>query len=253
MRLLPCVAALCLALPAWQSAAQTSRNFVTPGERSFFVFDWQKQGQPQTALRPAYPDAEKAAGVTGVVDAAVDIDNGGAIVNIRSLTSTPPVAAFEESVREALAQWQFFVFVDRDCKPNETGSRFRFTFQIANGEAKVTMARTDEAQPPADTRPTGAASLEWLNRQDVYSSFPYPPIARRHRAWAELMLKLTVDTASGEVTEAKVVVGRSNHPELLSYFVVGAEHTGKTARFRVVRPTELKQATYCVPVRQRHS
>ncbi len=228
--------------------AEAQASFVTKKENTLFTFDWHHQGQPKVAVRPSFPDAEREAGATGYVDVAIDVGNGGYLQGIRTISSQPSVPAFEQSVRDALAKWEFFVFIDRDCNPQAAASQFRFTFLNKDGEARVTMARVDEPAPPADNSSNGAAALEWVNRNDVISSIPHPPIARRERATAELILRFRVDTATGELKEGKVVAGSSNKPELLPNFIPGADRAARSAIFKVVKPTKVPVATYCQTV-----
>ncbi|MBI3715911.1 MAG: TonB family protein [Betaproteobacteria bacterium] len=238
------VVALLLVCCAGHAFAQ-QRGFVWQRKDGFFTFDWHKQGQPQIAVRPAYPDSELPMKASGYVDTEITVNNGGELQEIRSLRSDPPRPAFEAAVREALELWQFFVFVDSECNPVAASGKYRFVFQVKDDAGKVTMQRLDEAAKPADGKVSGAQWLEWTNRNDVISSIPYPPIAWRQRAEAELILRFHVDTKTAQVVDAKLVAGRSNHQELLPLFAPGAERAGRNAIFQIKGTPTLPVATYC--------
>ena len=197
--------------------------------------------KPRDFHMPLYPASEREAMNTGYVDIAVHVSAEGQLQEIKSVTSEPSNAAFEEVTKEAVAKWLFSPGLKR-CVPVQADASYRVSFEIVDGADRV-RARSLLSQPRiADSRREMTAP----NKNDMLRTLKYPTDARRAGAQGSVYLLLKVNPVSGIIDSVDVTSATSSKPGFESNF---SDAAIEVARKFVFTPMPELKAPHriCVP------
>ena len=97
------------------------------------------------------PVSEREAKNTGYVDVAVLVSVEGQLQEIKSVTSEPRNAAFDEATKDAVAKWRFTPGLNRCVRPQAAAS-YRVSFEMADGVDRVRARPLLSPLPIADLR-----------------------------------------------------------------------------------------------------
>ena len=197
--------------------------------------------KPRDFRMPLYPAIERDARNTGYVDVAVVVSAEGRLQEIKSITSEPRNAAFEEVTKEAAAKWRFVPGLKR-CVPVQADMSYRITFEIADGADRV-QAKQLLSQPQiADLRREMTAP----NKNEMLRTLKYPQDARRAGAQGSVYLLLNVNPVSGAIDSVDVASATSDKTGFESSFSDAAIEV--TRKFNFTPMPELKAPhRICVP------
>ncbi len=164
--------------------------------------------QPKVVVAPEYPADAIEKKLTGYVDVDLIVTDEGFAGEIRSVTSTPKSEAFEEAVRKVVSLWTFRAPMS-NCRPYETVGNVRVWFDM-KGDAGAVSVSNRTPMPASATAVAGPKSkLVSTNLSAVRQMVRYPVRARRAGANGQVVIKLTVDPATGEVASKEIAVAKS--------------------------------------------
>lgn len=148
--------------------------------------------KPRDFRMPLYPAGEREAKNTGYVDVAVLVSAEGRLQEIKSVTSEPRNAAFEEVTKDAIAKWRFQPGHKR-CVPVQADVSYRVSFEMADGADHVRATPLLSQLQSADLRREMTAP----NKNEMLRTLKYPQDARRAGAQGSVYLLLNVNPANG--------------------------------------------------------
>ena len=193
---------------------------------------------------PLYPASESAAKNTGHVDVAMVVSAEGRLVEIKSTTSEPKNAVFEQATQDAVAKWRFMPGMNQRCAPAQAEVTYRVIFENAYGSDHV---RAVPLRSPSPSQ-TGAPRREMKapNENEVRRTIKYPQDARRAGAQGSVYLLISISPANGAIDSVDVANVTSTK--------TGCESSFSEAAIEVVRkfnftPAPELKAPYkiCVP------
>ena len=197
--------------------------------------------KPRDLRIPLYPASERDAKNTGYVDVAVLVSAEGRLQEIKSATSEPSNAAFEEVTKEAIAKWRFEPGLKR-CVPTQAAASYRVSFEMVDGADRV-RARSLLSQPQiADSRRVMTAP----NKNEMLRTLKYPTDARRAGAQGSVYLLLNVNPVNGIIDSLDVASATSSKPGFEPNF---SDAAVEVARKFVFTPMPELKAPHriCVP------
>ena len=203
--------------------------------------DWIAPPKPRDFRMPLYPASEREAWNTGYVDVAVLVSTEGRLQEIKSLTSEPRNAAFEEVTKETIAKWRFEPGLKR-CVPAQAEASYRVSFEIVDGADRVRARSLPSQAQIADSRREMTAP----NKNEMLRTLKYPQDARRAGAQGNVYLLLKVDPVSGIIDSVDVTSATSSKPGFESNF---SDAAIEVARKFVFTPMPELKAPHriCVP------
>lgn len=178
--------------------------------------------KPRDFRMPLYPVSEREAKNTGYVDVAVVVSAEGQLEEIKSVTSEPRNAAFEEATKDAAAKWRFQPGHKR-CVPAHAAASYRVSFEMADGADRVQARPLLSPLQIADLRREMTAP----NKNEMLRTLKYPQDARRAGAQGSVYLLLKVNPVSGAIDSVDVARATSSKP--------GFERNFSDAAIEVVR------------------
>lgn len=197
--------------------------------------------KPRDFRMPLYPASEREAKNTGYVDIALLVSAEGRLQEIKSVTSKPTNAAFEEVTKEAAAKWRFQPGLKR-CVPVQAGVSYRVTFEMVDGADRVGARPLLSQLQIADLRREMTAP----NKNEMLRSLKYPQDARRAGAQGSVYLLLNVNPVSGAIDSVDVASATSDKPGFESSFSDAAIEVAR--KFNFTPMPELKAPhRICVP------
>ena len=197
--------------------------------------------KPRDFHMPLYPASEREAMNTGYVDIAVHVSAEGQLQEIKSVTSEPSNAAFEEVTKEAIATWRFAPGLKR-CVPAQAEASYRVSFEMVDGADRV-RARSLLSQPQiADSRRVMTAP----NKIEMLRTLKYPTDARRAGAQGSVYVLLNVNPVNGIIDSLDVASATSSKPGFETNFSDAAIEVAR--KFIFTPMPELKAPhRICVP------
>lgn len=191
---------------------------------------------------PHYPASEREAMNTGHVDITVLVSSEGYPQEVRSITSEPRNAAFEEVTKNAVAKWRF-IPGDKRCLPVKADVSYRIFFEMVDGSERVrAKQQLSQQEQLADFRRKMAAP----NKNEILRTLRYPRDARRAGVAGSVYLLLKVDPASGAIDSVDVASATSDRPGFESSFSDAAIEVAR--KFIFTPMPELKAPhRICVP------
>lgn len=151
-------------------------------------------------VRPNYPEAALAAGLSGVVEVQANVDERGRASALK-YSSESGSASFEEAVRAVAEHWRYLVPISTACAPMKSAVHARIHFRLEDGRAAVSL----EEVPSATGGSTCMDAARVLNDREVSEKMEFPMIARRTQSEGTVYLAITFGAASGEVKDVEVV------------------------------------------------
>ena len=150
---------------------------------------------------PLYPASEREARTTGSVDISMLVSPEGRLVDIKSITSEPKNAVFEEVTKNAVAKWLFAPGLTR-CVPVLADVTYRVSFEIAGGSDHVrAVPLLSQSQlAMSDARHQMSAP----NENELRRSVRYPSDARRAGAQGSVYLMLSVNPVNGVIDRVDI-------------------------------------------------
>jgi TonB family protein len=109
---------------------------------------------------PLYPASEREAKHTGYVDVAMVVSAEGRLVEIKSTTSEPKNAVFEQVTQDAVAEWRFVPGMNQRCAPAQTEVTYRVIFENAYGSDHVRAVPLRSPPSSSSASQTGAPRRE---------------------------------------------------------------------------------------------
>ena len=197
--------------------------------------------KPRDFRMPLYPVSEREARNTGYVDVAVLVSAEGRLQEIKSVTSEPRNAAFEEVTKEAIAKWRFTPGLKR-CVPVQADASYRVSFEMADGTDHVRARPLLSQLQIADLRREMTAP----NKNEMLRTLKYPQDARRAGAQGSVYLLLKVNPVSGIIDSVDVASATSSKPGFETNF---SDAAIEVARKFVFTPMPELKASHriCVP------
>ena len=197
--------------------------------------------KPRDFRMPLYPASEREAKNTGHVDIAVLVSAEGRLQEIKSVTSEPRNAAFEEVTKETIAKWRFQPGLKR-CVPVQADASYRVSFEMADGSDHIQARPLLSQLQIADLRREMTAP----NENELLRMLKYPRDARRAGAQGSVYLLLKVNPASGVIDRVDVASATSDKTEFESSF---SDAAIEVARKFVFTPMPDLKAPHriCVP------
>ena len=173
--------------------------------------DWIVPPKPRDFRIPLYPASEREARNTGYVDVAVLVSVEGRLREIKSVTSEPRNAAFEEVTKDAIAKWRFQPGLKR-CVPVQADARYRVSFDMVDGADRV------QARPLLSQSQIADLSREMTapNKHEMLRTLKYPQDARRAGAQGSVYLLLNVNPVNGAIDSVDVASATSDRPVFAS-------------------------------------
>ena len=190
-----------------QDAPATAPVQPTPAE------DRTSPPKPRDFRMPLYPVSEREAKNTGYVDVAVVVSAEGQLQEIKSVTSEPRNAAFEEATKDAVAKWRFQPGHKR-CVPAQAAASYRVSFEMADGADRVQARQLLSQLQIADLRREMTAP----NKNEMLRKLKYPQDARRAGAQGSVYLLLKVNPVSGAIDSVDVASATSDKAGFESNF-----------------------------------
>ena len=169
--------------------------------------------KPRDSRMPLYPASEREAKNTGHVDIAVLVSAEGCLQEIKSATSEPSNAAFEEVTKEAIAKWRFQPGLKR-CVPVQADASYRVSFEMADGSDHIQARPLPSQLQIADLRREMTAP----NKNEMLRKLKYPQDARRAGAQGSVYLLLKVNPVSGAIDSVDVASATSDKAGFESNF-----------------------------------
>lgn len=149
---------------------------------------------------PLYPASERAAKNTGHVDVAMVVSAEGRLVEIKSTTSEPKNAVFEQVTQNAVAKWLFAPGLNQRCAPAQAEVTYRVIFENAYGSEHVrAVPLRSPSQNTASRR-----EMKAPNETELRRTVRYPMDARLARAQGGVYLLLSVNPANGAIDSVDV-------------------------------------------------
>ena len=173
--------------------------------------------KPRDFRMPLYPVSEREAKNTGYVDVAVLVSAEGQLQEIKSVTSEPRNAAFEEVTKDAVAKWRFAPGLKR-CVPAQASASYRVSFEMVDGADRVQARPLRSPLQIADSRGEMIAP----NKNEMLRTLKYPHDARRAGAQGSVYLLLKVNPVSGIIDSVDVASATSDKPGFESNFSAAA-------------------------------
>ncbi len=197
--------------------------------------------KPRDLRMPLYPASERDAKNTGYVDVAVLVSAEGRLQEIKSVTSEPRNAVFEELTKDAIAKWRFAPGLKR-CTPVQADASFRVFFEMVDGTDRVRAEQPLSQSQTADLRREMTAP----NKNAMLRMLRYPPDARRTGAQGSVYLLLSVDPVSGAIDSVDVASATSDKTGFESRF---SDAAIEVARKFIFTPSPELKAPHriCVP------
>ena len=197
--------------------------------------------KPRDFRMPLYPASEREAMNTGYVDIAVLVSAEGRLQEIKSVTSEPSNAAFEEVTKDAIAKWLFAPGLKR-CVPAQADASYRVSFEMVDGADRVRARPLLSQWQIADSRREMTAP----NKNEMLRTLRYPSDARRAGAQGSVYLLLNVNPANGIIDSIDVASATSDKPGFESNF---SDAAIEVARKFVFTPMPELKAPHriCVP------
>ena len=197
--------------------------------------------KPRDFRMPLYPASEREARNTGYVDVAVLVSAEGHLQEIKSVTSEPRNAAFEEVTKEAIAKWRFAPGLRR-CVPVQADVSYRVSFEMADGADHVRARPLLSQLQIVDSRREMTAP----NKNEMLRTLKYPQNARRAGAQGNVYLLLKVNPVSGFIDSLDVASATSDKAGFESNFSDAAVAVAR--KFIFTPMPELKAPhRICVP------
>ena len=169
--------------------------------------------KPRDFRMPLYPASEREARNTGYVDVAVLVSAEGRLQEIKSVTSEPRNAAFEEATKDAVAKWRFSPGLKR-CIPTQAAASYRVSFEMVDGADRVQARPLRSPLQIADSRGEMIAP----NKNEMLRTLKYPHDARRAGAQGSVYLLLKVNPANGVIDSVDVASATSDKTGFESSF-----------------------------------
>ena len=197
--------------------------------------------KPRDFRMPLYPASEREARNTGHADVAVLVSTEGRLQEIKSVTSEPRNAAFEEVTKDAIAKWRFTPGLKR-CVPVQAEASYRVSFEMADGSDRVRARPLLSQLQIADSRREMTAP----NKNEMLRTLKYPQDARRAGAQGNVYLLLNVNPVSGTIDGIDVASATSDKPGFENGFSDAAIEVARQFVFTLM--PELKAPhRICVP------
>jgi TonB family protein len=155
---------------------------------------------------PLYPASEREAKHTGYVDVAMVVSAEGRLVEIKSTTSEPKNAVFEQVTQDAVAKWRFVPGMNQRCAPAQTEVTYRVIFENAYGSDHVRAVPLRSPPSSSSASQTGAPRREMKapNETELRRTVKYPRDARNDRVQGTVYLMLQVNPANGAIDRVDV-------------------------------------------------
>ncbi len=190
---------------------------------------------------PLYPASEREAKTTGTVDITMVVSADGRLVEIKSTTSEPKNAVFEQVTQEAVAKWQFSPGLKR-CVPVQAEANYRVYFEFAHGSDHV------RAVPLLSKSQTPDPSREMIspNKNEMLRTIKYPVDARRAGAQGSVYLMLKVNPANGVIDSIDLASANSTKAGFERNFIDTATEVARKIKF-TPKPELKRMRLICVP------
>ena len=197
--------------------------------------------KPRDFRMPLYPVSEREAKNTGYVDVAVLVSAEGHLQEIKSVTSEPRNAAFEEVTKDAVAKWRFTPGLKR-CVPVQADASYRVSLEMADGSDHVRARPLLSQLQSAELRREMTAP----NKNAMLRMLKYPRDARRAGAQGSVYLLLNVNPVSGIIDSVNVASATTSKPGFETNFSDAAIDVAR--KFVFTPMPELKAPhRFCVP------
>ena len=164
--------------------------------------------RPKVVVAPEYPPEAIEKKLYGYVDVDLIVTDEGFAGEIRSVTSTPKNEAFEEAVRKVISLWTFHAPMS-NCRPYETVGNVRVWFEMKGDAGTVSVSNRTPLPATAAAVAGPKSKLVSTNLAAVRQMVRYPVRARRAGANGQVVIKFTVDPATGEVASKEIAVAKS--------------------------------------------